>query len=364
MLLPFDPLLRWRLGGRRFTVRLSTLLVLAVVASGVGSRRNDLVAGVAPVAAWLVATAWHAALGVLAAGRLRVPVERCDLALFGATVEPRANPTSPKLQATLGAAGLAGLVALVAPVTVVYRVVVPGGAWGAALDPALVALGCLTVAQAMPGWPLDGGRLFAAFAASVTDDAATGLCAAVVYARLIALATAVGGLLLLPAPGEAPFWGLWLTAGAVQVGAAADAARRRATWERLGRSLALGDLATPMAIPIRTGATITAILDRVLAAGSEAPLLVVDAENRAVGVLRLANLRAAPRTTWDSATVGAVATPLRGMPRLNATLPVTDALASLDALDAEIGLIERDGTIVAAVSRRQLLEQPVRRSGI
>jgi len=363
VLFPFDPLLRWRLGGCRVTVRVGTLLVLAVVAGGIGTHRNDILASAAPIAAWLVASSSHAALGIQTARRLGVPIERCEVALFGATVVQRPPSGPARTETTIGAVGLAWLLALTAPAMLARLVLDPAGAWGAALDPAVATVGCLTVTQAMPGWPLDGGRLFAAFVAAVTGDDATGFRAAVVYARLIAVVAAAGGLLLLPAANEAPFWGLWLTAGAVQLGSAAEAARRRATWERLGRSVALGDLATPLAIPIRSDAIIDDALDRVLAAGPEMPLLVVDGANRPIGVLLLANLRAASRSTWDTATIGDVATPLATLPRLNATMPVPEALARLDDLGAEIGLIERENAVVAAVSRRQLLGRPVSRTG-
>jgi hypothetical protein len=229
-----------------------------------------------------------------------------------------------------------------------------------------VVLAGLLVVQAMPGLPLDGGHLLRGLVWYLTDSSAAGARAAAVYAQLIAFGLIGFGAVAFSFADAAPFWGLWAVIAGWQLGGEARAAVLRVRWQRLARGIHLGDLvAPPLSLPGAT--TIEDAIEPLLGAGGDAPFLVGGADGRAIGVLRLANLRGCPRAEWDRRTVAEVTTPLAGLPRLEAERPAVDALALFDDLERRpvtipggpVVVIERDGAPLAVLDLRGVLRRLV-----
>ena len=369
MLLPHDPLVRLWLGNRQVAARFGTLLVLT--ACGAGATAADRagvwgwIAGLATAAVVLAALALHLVARLAAGARLGSSSRRAHLTAFGIVPDALDDAGTPAAEALIGFAGLAAIVAVAALAGVVDALVDPGSGAGADLVHAVaVALAGLAILQAMPGLPLDGGRLLRAIVWYLTDNPIAGARAAAVYAQVIAAGMIVFGIVAFASAGAMPYWGLWAFVGGWQLGGEARAGLFRIRWQRLARSIPVGELVSPP-LSLPGGTTIDAALEALIDAGGDAAFLVLDGEKRPVGVLRLANLRACPRADWIHRSVAAVATPVADLPHLDVDQPAREALALLDEVEAtgrgaagpSIVVVAREGTAVAVLNRRVILRR-------
>ncbi|MGH2604119.1 MAG: hypothetical protein ACRDJ9_32625, partial [Dehalococcoidia bacterium] len=232
MLLPIDPLLRFRLLGMSLAVRVSCLVILALVTGGVLARIDGGLDDRASRLSWGVATAvcsvfllftliGHEAIRHQAAGRLGVTERRIDLYLFGGSPEIIDDTASPKTEMLAGIAGFVAL-ALVAGICAALALATRGTSVQLHLPAKTLALavGALALVQLSPALPLDGGRVFRAFVWYLADSPAAGVKAAALYAQLLAAALIGGGLILLSATGAFPFWGAGAAVIGLQLGTA------------------------------------------------------------------------------------------------------------------------------------------------
>jgi hypothetical protein len=367
MLLPFDPLLTMRLGDVRLSARLSTLLVLGLVGAGAAATRlegsNGWVGGLGTVAIVLGVFAAHLAARLWTARRYGLAPRRCHLAVFGAVTDGLDAAPSPRAEALVGVVGLTALTACAGLAFGFDLLVEPlSEVWHAPIRTAALALLGLAIVQAMPALTLDGGQLLRGLVWYLTDSPSAGARAAALYAQVVAAGLLVFGVVAFAFDGALPFWGFWAVIAGWQLSAEARSGVTRLRWQRLARAVSLDDL-TFQAQTIAGATTIDDALDQLLGAGGDAPFLVLGADRQPLGVLRVANLRGWPRSTWGERTVAQAMSPLTALPRLDAAQSAHEALRLLDDLEGTRGavpgapvlLIERDGRPVAAFDRRRVL---------
>ncbi|MGH2531184.1 MAG: hypothetical protein ACRDJW_02650 [Thermomicrobiales bacterium] len=369
MLLPIDPLLRFRFLGMSLAIRVSCLVILALVTGGVLARIDGGLGDRGSRLSWGLATAVctgflfltliaHEAIRHLAAGRLGVTERRIDLYLFGGSPETIDDTASPKSEMV---AGIAGFVALA---------VVAGACAGLALAtrgtsvhlhlPAkmlAIAICALAIVQCTPALPLDGGRIFRALVWYLADSPSAGMKAAALYAQLLAAALIAGGLILLGATGAFPFWGAGAAVIGLQLGTASRLAVHNSSWQRVSRSLTVREALPVRPATVMATTTIDEAVEHLLHEGMTTPLLVTEADGAPIGVLQSANLRRAHRAEWPERTVTGIMTPLAGLPRVDGALSVFDAVARMDDTRQTLALVEDvpGGTI--PISRDQLIRR-------
>ncbi|MER3439300.1 MAG: hypothetical protein C4346_17885, partial [Chloroflexota bacterium] len=220
-----------------------------------------------------------------------------------------------------------------------------------ALQTLAIALVAVTIINAMPGFPLDGGHILRAWLWYLTEDLVLATRLAALYGSLLAMALVMTGALLL-LDSDQPYWGFGAGVAGFQLHGIARRSLRRARWAVAGATLLLREV-MPYPLRVPAGATVVEAVDLLLAGPAESFLLVMEGD-APVGIVRLAELRGTQRARWDQMTVVEVMTPLGNLPRLSAELTVPEALAQL-AGRASAALVQDGDRLLGVLTRHDLM---------
>ena len=205
--------------------------------------------------------------------------------------------------------------------------------------------------NALPGLPLDGGRVLEGLVWWIGGERHRGTLVAGWFGRLLALVLA-GYVLIRPTLTGARFAltsAVWLLVVAVVLWQGASQAIRVARWRRRAPTLSVDRLLRP-AIGVQAGAMIGEAVSAARAHGV-ADVVLLDIYGRPSAVLDQAGVATVPAGREGAVPVSAVARPLRA----GATLPVRLAGESLvdrmqDAPQPEYVVVD-DGGVVVGVLR-------------
>jgi Zn-dependent protease/predicted transcriptional regulator len=307
----------------------------------------------------------------LVARSFGIPVSRITLFLFGGVSNIEHEPESARAEF---------LTAIVGPLTsiaigllllfIASRVTeLPGDAL-AAPDRALTALGpgetlllwlgpinlTVGVFNLIPGFPLDGGRVFRAIVWGITGDlhratkVASGLGQGIGWAFVfLGIAMAFGANV--PFFGRGLVGGLWLAfIGWFLVNAASQTWQRQLVHEVL-EGLTVARLMRPPVEVVPDTTSIEGVVHQRLMQSEERAFPVVHGEDL-VGLVTLSDVRKVPRDLWPEVPVTNVMTPA---PELVAASPREDLSEALDKLArADVSQLPvLDGTRLVGILRRR-----------
>ncbi|MEO9323857.1 hypothetical protein ABFT23_10225 [Nocardioides sp. C4-1] len=298
-----------RVAGTPVQVSASCLLVIAVIAVAFAPRARDLVpelggaavlAGVAVGAAVYLAALAHEAAHAVVARRHGRDVAWIRISAGGGRTQVRGRATTPAELARIAAAGpvlslAVGLLALVA------RIAIGPGVVALVLEALVLANLLIGLLDLLPAPPLDGGRLVHAWAWRVAGSRHRGAVVSAWVGRVTAGAVLAVVLAWAVASTRPPRLTVWLVAGllAAMIWLASEA---QLTSSRVRERLAGTDvshLVRPLTGPVVPGArrvTGPVSADDVLLVvqddepGTDAVLVVVDADGVPTGTLRLSDV--------------------------------------------------------------------------
>lgn len=203
----------------------------------------------------------------------------------------------------------------------------------------------------LPGYPLDGGRIFRALVWYLHDDYTIGTRAAVVYGQFIAFIAFAGGLALLGSGRALAVWGLWMILVGWAMSRAAREEMARTFFVVAGAEISAGEIVAGINPRVDAAQSIDAALDVLLAQEHGGPALVEE-DGRVVGILPLDRLRRFRRAEWPHRTVAEAMVPLAGLPRLEDDASVRDVLVWLSEVEAGVLLVTHGGEVIGAIDRR------------
>jgi Zn-dependent protease/CBS domain-containing protein len=232
-----------------------------------------------------------------------IPVRSITLFIFGGVAELEKDSETARDEFWIAIAGPLVSIGLAALFLVL------GGILTGVSEPLSVTLGWLAVINLavavfnmVPGFPLDGGRVFRAVVWGVTGDADKGMRYAVAGGRLTALGLLALGIWMAFGLGQLVS-GIWFVAiGWFLMNAAESSGRSYAYRAALGETRA-GDLVQELPPTVPAGTSLDAwVRDAVLARGNRAAL-VVDEGGEALGLVTLSDARKVPREAWERTPV-------------------------------------------------------------
>ncbi len=336
-MLPFDPLLNTRILGTRVSANVSTLVVFCLVSGGIIA---GLGSGTAKITEWSIGTlivlaslfaaiALHTGARLVAYRSMGVPIRHVHLLSFGCIFQKASPELSPRPGSIAGLVGLGTLVAFPGAAALLIAIVEPGTGDREIPIAITLTLGAIVTIQLLPGLGLSGGDLFRSLVWYLTDNIIAGARLAAAYAFLIGIALMATGLGVIGLGGVRPYLGIWAIVAGWQLSAAARLDVLRTQWFSLAQTRTLAEILVPAA-RIPESSTIDSAIDLLVAAGADAPVLVMSSTGALIGVLRLDNLRAVRRSEWSHHTVASIATPMDDLPHLPADAFVIQTLDVLD----------------------------------
>jgi Zn-dependent protease/CBS domain-containing protein len=269
-----------------------------------------------------------------------IPVRSITLFIFGGVAELEKDSESARDEFWIAIAGPLVSLGLAAAFFVL------GGLLTDLWEPLAVTLGwlavinlALAVFNMVPGFPLDGGRVFRAIVWGVTGDADKGMRYAVVGGRLTAYGLFALGIWMAFGLGQFVS-GIWFVAiGWFLMNAAESSGRSYAYRAALVKTRA-GDLVLGAPPSVRSGTMLeTWVRDGVLARGNRAAL-VVDEGGEVLGLVTLSDARKVPREAWSATPVEQAMT----------------GLSAIHSVSVETGLAD----VLELMARHRLNQVPVR----
>lgn len=284
--------------------------------------------------------------------RYRVPVRRITLFIFGGVAQIGSEPPS---------AGAEFWMALAGPVVsftlaLLFHVVEPALASGSALLALAKYLayinGALVLFNLIPGFPLDGGRVFRALVWAITRNLRRATVIAGNVGRIIGYLFILSGVWQIL--GGNLFNGMWIafigwfleSAAVAQI--QLQAAHGLLTGHTVAESMSRG-------YPeIAGGAALQELLDSHLL-GQGRRSVVVKAGDDVLGLLTLHALKEVPRAKWPTTTVAQAMIPMAQVKWVRPDMDLEAALETMDRDGVNQLPVIANGQIVGMLTREDLI---------
>jgi Zn-dependent protease/predicted transcriptional regulator len=283
----------------------------------------------------------------------QLPVRSITLFMFGGVSLIEKEATS---------AGTEFLVAIVGPVSsflislfflLISKLVnqaSPLGAIAAYLS--MINLG-LAIFNLIPGYPLDGGRVFRAIVWAVTGS----------LQKATRISTSVGmgfGYLfmiigiMVAFPAHNLINGLWLAAIGWFLLDAARGSRRAVVFERAIKGVHAKDVMSSNAMAVPANVSLSDFFDRfVMKTGQQC--FIVEEDERLLGIITSAELKAVPRDQWQTTMVGQIMRPFERMKLVGPQDELARVVTIMDGENVNQVAVVTEGRLEGLIGREDIL---------
>ena len=286
-----------------------------------------------------------------------IPVKGITLFIFGGVAQMAREAARPGVELKMAAAGpacslvIGGLFALLWLST--QGVIEPIAAlafWLAQINVVLA------VFNLIPGFPLDGGRVFRSLLWRFTGNYRRSTQIAVRVGQGVGyLFILLGILVILLRPfGLGWFSGLWLAFIGWFLENAASSSYRQVKWRDTLHGFSASQVMTSVYPTVSPNITVRELVQGYILTGGHHLFMVAD-EGRLVGILTLDDIKSVSQPSWEATQVREIMTPVD---KLKVVHPDQDALSLLEQMEADdinqmpvvsgdrvIGLVTRDNLI-------------------
>jgi Zn-dependent protease/CBS domain-containing protein len=292
-----------------------------------------------------------------------IPIKSITLFIFGGVAQMTKEATKASAEFKMAAAGpacslaIGGLFGLIWLLT---KGTVPSVAemarWLAIINVALAAFNLI------PGFPLDGGRVFRSLMWRFTGNYKRSTRIATRLGQGVAYAFMGGGILMIFLLQE---WlgGLWLIFIGWFLQNAASASYRQAQWQEALRGVIASQVMTPYYMTVPPNITLTQLVQGYVLPTGQRFFLIAD-ERGFKGILTLRNIKSVSQPSWGTTRVEKIMVPAD---QLKVARPEQDALSVMEQMNENdinqmpvvhegrvVGLITRDNLIRALRTRTDL----------
>ncbi len=283
-----------------------------------------------------------------------MPVKSITLFFFGGVAQITREATKPTTELKMAIAGPLASITLAGLFYGIFWISIGFNEYLAVLCWWLAWInGVLAVFNMIPGFPLDGGRVFRSIIWLATKDYIRATRIATLAGRGVAYLFIVGGIALL----FLPQWrlnGLWFLFLGFLLHSAATSSYRQAILLDTLRGFTAQDVMTKDPPVVPRNLTIRELVQRRFFPASSQFFLVVEGEG-VEGLLTLRQIKRIPREEWDIITAGQAMTPVE---KLKAVRPSDEALGVLQQMEEESlneVTVARDGGVVGVILRDNLI---------
>jgi Zn-dependent protease len=204
----------------------------------------------------------------------------------------------------------------------------------------------------VPGFPLDGGRVFRSLVWGATGNAAKGMSWAVAAGKIVAYGLMGLGIYASLSIGSI-FGGIWYFAIGWFLLVSAQASARAFTVDRVTHGLTVRDLMVREAPTVAAATSIADwINEDVLTEGTRADIVLDN--GRAVGLVSVTDSKKVPREHWATTTLREIMTPMSGLKTLAPDMPAAAALEQMAGLSLNEMPVLEGAEIVGWVDREHL----------
>jgi len=213
--------------------------------------------------------------------------------------------------------------------------------------------GVLAVFNLVPGFPLDGGRVFRALLWRFTGNYRRSTLIATQVGRGVGYLFILGGISVIFLLNDW-FGGLWLAFIGWFLGNAASASYRQTQWREGLNGITATQVMTSDLPVVPSNATVNHLVQGYVFTSGRHFFLIAD-EGELKGILTLHNIKSVPQQNWDSTQVKEIMTPVE---KLMAAHPDQEALSVMEQMvenDINQMPVIREGRVIGLITRDNLL---------
>jgi Zn-dependent protease/predicted transcriptional regulator len=339
----------------------SWFIIFALITFSLGTQFTSQHPSWSPAQHWIVGVAtailffgsvvFHEVSHSAVALRYRLPVLSITLFVFGGIARINAEPSSAKQEFNIAIAGpassffLAGVFYLVSKVVPGNEIIFATTTWLWQINFALAAFNLL------PGFPLDGGRIFRSIVWGITKDFARATRYASGSGQLLAYLMIFGGIWQFVSGNR--FGGLWLAfIGWFLLNAAQESYAQVAVQSVLA-GVTAGDIMSKDVPTVGRDISLADYVHEVLRTGRRCH--IVTGAGTPVGLITLHAARAIPRDEWATNSVQAAMLPIDKIHWAAPSDPVLKILERMQREDVNQMPVLDQGNIVGIIGRDSIL---------
>jgi Zn-dependent protease/CBS domain-containing protein len=283
-------------------------------------------------------------------------VRSITLFIFGGVSNLAGEAKNPSTEFVIAVVGpLTSFV--IAAVAFVIDAVVPASA--AELHAVLSYLVYINVALGLfnliPGFPLDGGRVFRALAWSLTGSLRRGTEIAAFVGQLVAYGLLLIGFYLILVQGEL-IQGIYFAAIGWFLQSAANSSLQQVLVEQRLRGARVADVVEPDTTGVAPDVPVATLIEDYFMRGNRRAVPVVS-DGRLVGMVTVGDVKEVPRDRWPTISVGEVMGGRDRVVSVSSRDTLQRALEALAAGDFEQVPVVDDGRLVGVVTRADIVRQ-------
>lgn len=283
--------------------------------------------------------------------RYKIPVRRITLFIFGGVAEIGAEPPSATAEFVIAIAGPAVSLVLALGFSAMKLIVADvTPLWGLAKYLAYINFAVFFF-NLIPGYPLDGGRVFRAIVWAVTGNMRRATLVAANVGRLFGFVFIFVGVWRIFS-GDAG--GLWLAFIGWFLDGAATAQIHQVMFQGLLAGHTVSQAMSKRCVAIPPDATLQQVVDQHILSGGQRCLLVNQGENT-VGLITVHRIKEVPRDEWPTTSAAQVMLPLEKMKRVSPDRELWTALEQMDRDGVNQLPVMTDGRMVGMLSRDDVI---------
>lgn len=286
--------------------------------------------------------------------RYKVPVRRITLLVFGGVAEIEKEPPGALAEFWIAIAGPLASLLLAAFFYLFVPVVSTIAPLFALLKYLAYINGILALFNLIPGFPLDGGRIFRAIVWGVTHDLRRATIIAANTGRLIAFGFIMVGVWQIFGGNFGS--GLWVAFIGWFLDNAALAQTQRLALRELLADRKVSEVMGQNYVFIPADYTLQELVENHFI-GAGRRCMIVKENDSIVGLLTLHRLKAVPRASWPTTSVGEIMIPAEEIKSVTPTMSVWDALGKMDRAGVNQLPVMEEGRVVGMLSREDVITQ-------
>jgi Zn-dependent protease/predicted transcriptional regulator len=307
--------------------------------------------GVATAILFFASVVFHELSHSAVALRYKIPVRSITLFVFGGIASIDSEPTSALQEFNIAIAGpfssffLSGLFYLVGRLAAGHEMIVATATWLSEINFFLAAFNLL------PGFPLDGGRVFRALVWGITKNYTRATRYASGSGQLLAYLMIFGGIWQFVSGNH--IGGLWLAFIGWFLLSAAQETYSQVAVRTILAGVTAGDIMSRDVPTVARDLSLSDYVHEVLRTGRRCH--IVTGAGNPVGLMTLHAARAVPRSEWDTTSVQAVMLPLDKIIWAAPAEPVLGILTRMQKDDVNQMPVLDQGHIIGMIGRDSIL---------
>ncbi|TES87675.1 MAG: site-2 protease family protein [Dehalococcoidia bacterium] len=212
----------------------------------------------------------------------------------------------------------------------------------------------LALFNLIPGFPLDGGRVFRSLLWRFSGNYQRATRIAFEVGRGVGYLFVAGGVILMFLSRENWFNGLWLAFIGIFLTYMATASYRQTQWQAALMGVKVADVMTTTCPVISPYVTISRVVQDYIFVGGHQCFMVTDG-GELQGILTLRNIKSVDQKTWDTTAVSDVMTPAERLKVVRRDEEVLSVIEQMEEYGISQMPVESEGRVIGLVTRDDVL---------